>query len=161
MSPKFTCMVDLPTKNGGSFHSFLYVYQRLIIWKVITFMFQTTNQHIYTMNITIFNGYIHYFYGHFHNKPPGTHLFCPGARIQAPPFVGPAVGLRRGIVRAEDGGFTLARERTIHLGARGNMGGTWRNIGFNMVWLVVLTCFNHLEKYEFVRLDHHPNYWGK
>ena len=21
--------------------------------------------------------------------------------------------------------------------------------------------FNPLEKYEFVRLDHHPNYWGK
>ena len=73
------------------------------------------------MNITIFNGYIHYFYGHFHNKPPGTHLFCPGARIQAPPFVAPAVGLRRGIVRAEDGGFTQARERTIHLDARGRV----------------------------------------
>jgi len=26
---------------------------------------------------------------------------------------------------------------------------------------VLLGGFNPLEKYEFVRLDHHPNYWGK
>ena len=42
-------------------------------------------------------------------------FWVPGTLIQAPPFVGPAVGLCIGIVRADDGRFPQARERTIHL----------------------------------------------
>lgn len=48
-------------------------------------------------------------------KPKAPVGVLGATRIQAPPFVAPAVGLRRGIVRAEDGGFTQARERTIHI----------------------------------------------
>ena len=29
-----------------------------------------------------------------------------------------------------------------------------------VIWLVVLTCFNHLETYEFVNGNHYPNIWN-
>jgi hypothetical protein len=30
-----------------------------------------------------------------------------------------------------------------------------------LIYQGVIGGFNPLEKYEFGRLDHHPNYWGK
>lgn len=55
-------------------------------------------------------------------KPEAPVGVLGATLIQAPPVVGSAVGLRRGIVRADDGRFAQARERAIHIEEVGRLG---------------------------------------